>query len=128
MRRRRCVVTCAQRFHPPRAALTPGQTHSVPAGAGAALEGDYSPLRARFEQALAQALQGDEEQEYLEQHPVLARVPAHHRLYIICRQSPGHTKSYNFWVQHREVLPSLCCTHKLYNYVCALVLLLHASA
>jgi hypothetical protein len=80
------------------------QTRTPPAGAGAALEGDYSPLRARFEQAQGQALTGAEEQEYLEQHPVLARVPAHHRLFIICRQSPGHTKSYNFWVQHREVM------------------------
>ena len=54
-------------------------------------------------------MQGEEEQEYLEQHPILARVPAHQRLYIIRRQWRGGLTAYNFWLQHREVLHVHVC-------------------
>ena len=54
-------------------------------------------------------MQGEEEQEYLEQHPILARVPAHQRLYIIRRQWRGGATAYNFWLQHREVLHVHVC-------------------
>ena len=53
-------------------------------------------------------MQGEEEQEYLEQHPILARVPAHQRLYIICTLK-GQKKAYTFWVQHREVIHVHVC-------------------
>ena len=56
-------------------------------------------------------MQGEEEQEYLEQHPILARVPAHQRLYIICTLK-GQKKPfryYTFWVQHREVIHVHVC-------------------
>ena len=84
---------------------------------GAALEGEYSPMRARFEQALQNALHGEDEQEYLDQHPVLAKVPAELRLFIICRQSPGHTKSYNFWMQHRTDRNALSYFRSLHELI-----------
>ena len=64
-----------------------------------ALDEGYSPLKARFETSLPFALQGAEEQEYMDQHPVLAKVPAEDKLYIIGRQSAGRTRAYSFWLQ-----------------------------
>ena len=57
----------------------------------------------------AGGVQGEEEQEYHEQHPELACVPAEHRLYIICRQWRNGNKAYTFWVQHRQVLQVHVC-------------------
>ena len=54
-----------------REVIPSGKTPSVPAEPGSAIDGDFSLQRERFEQAKAQALQGAEEQEYLEQHPNL---------------------------------------------------------
>ena len=89
--------------------MIPGKTCYGPAEPGAAIDGDFSRQRERFEQAKALALTGKEEQEYLEQHPILARVPAHQRLYIIRRQWRGGATAYNFWLQHREVLQVHVC-------------------
>jgi len=43
--------------------------------------------------------QGAEEQEYMDQHPVLAKVPEDEKLYVIARQSAGRTRAYSFWMQ-----------------------------
>jgi hypothetical protein len=63
-----------------------------------ALDGGYCPLRARFESSLPFALQGEEEEAYLAQHPVLAKLGAHQKLYIIARQSAGRSRTYSFWI------------------------------
>ena len=57
----------------------------------------------------AGVVQGEEEQEYLKQHPILARVPEHFKLYIICRQRRNVEKACTFWLQHREVLHVHVC-------------------
>ena len=57
----------------------------------------------------AGGVQGEEEQEYLEQHPELACVPAYHKLYIICRQRQNGTFKVTFWMQHRQVLQVHVC-------------------
>ncbi len=63
-----------------------------------ALDGGYCPLRARFESSLPFALQGEEEEAYLAQHPVLAKLGGHQKLYIIARQSAGRSRTYSFWL------------------------------
>ena len=88
--------------------MIPGKTCYGPAEPGAAIDGDFSRQRERFEQAKALALTGKEEQEYLEQHPILARVPAHQRLYIIRRQWRGGGNGVQLLVTAQRGAASAC--------------------
>ena len=39
----------------------------------------------------------------MDQHPVLAKVPADEKLYVIARQSAGRTRAYSFWMQVTQI-------------------------
>ena len=65
----------------------------------------YNPLaKAKFDTAIEFALQGEEERRYVEQHPILQRVPATHNLWIICKnvknsEGVSSGKRVTFWMQ-----------------------------
>jgi hypothetical protein len=59
--------------------------------------------RAHFDRARAFALEGEEEQKYLERNPVLARVPEDYRLYIIAKPfGDGNARRYTYYLQDRK--------------------------
>jgi len=54
--------------------------------------------KAKFERALPFALEGDDENRYLEAHPELARVPFDYKLYVIARTQKTRCH-YSYWLQ-----------------------------
>ena len=65
----------------------------------------FNPLaKAKFDSAIGFALQGEEKRRYVEQHPILQRVPPTHKLWIISKNvknssGVGSGKRVTFWMQ-----------------------------
>jgi len=73
---------------------------------------DVNPFsRGKFISAIKFALKGEEKRRYVAQHPVLQRVPATHKLWIIAKDRDVATSSgarrYTYWLQVSRPGPNL---------------------
>ncbi len=79
----------------------------------------FNPLaKAKFDSAIEFALQGEEKRRYVEQHPILQRVPPTHKLWIISKNVKnssglGSGKRVTFWMQVSPTTPSHTCAYLL---------------